>query len=302
MAENLMQIAGDLKMLPDDQLQLLMQSPNSPAPQFLVLGEIQGREKTRAAAAAQQQQQPTTVAQDAMAQGGQQMISRGNIPNQMQGFADGGAVEDNSAGTAGGIGGGVGSSIQKDYGLEGAKSLSTLNRGGVQGAVGATQAGSGNMGFWDLVRHKNNGYSDGGAVTQDIDGLNRSSAEIDYGIPGNNSQSPAAAAPTATANPMANYSQVIQDMAKAQAGPHSFGNGGFMGRLKAMTGDPEGYRSFIQNGGVEGSKKKKSNTFGLNDGGAVRPRFSPGFADGGAVGGLMPLSRDPATGKVRFGG
>jgi hypothetical protein len=232
MAENLMQVASDLKMLPDDQLQAIMQNPGSPAPQFLVLGEIQQREKTRAAAQAQQQQQPTTVAQDAMAQGGQQMISRGNMPNQMD---------------------------------------PRFNNGGIVG------------------------YDDGGAI--DFDNLNRGTSEIDYGISGKPTPAVQTTAPAAPTNPLANYSQVIQDMAKTQSGPTNFTNGGLMGRLKAMNEDPEGYKSFV----LSGASKKKTHSFGMNDGGAVRPRFNPGFADGGAVGGLMPLSRDPMTGKVRFG-
>jgi hypothetical protein len=220
MAENLMQVASDLKMLPDDQLQRLMQSQGSPAPQFLVLSELQEREKTRAAAAAQQQQQPTTVAQDIMRSAqpqGNPMMTRGSMPGQMapQGYADGGPV--------GGLGGAA-DSIEVNHGLGG--SLADLNRNPAAAAAAAQSAGvSADQKFFDDMSKK------------------------------------------------------IQ------------GNGGFaagLNRIGVMQSDPEGYKRFL---GMAEKKQSGGGRFG-----------SIKLNDGGPVGGLMPLSRDPATGKVRFGG
>lgn len=92
---NINQQASVLQGLNDQQLQMAMKSPPSGVPQFLVLSEMQRRQKMRAEAAPVAPPNPTTVAEDIQAQGVAgmpQMATGEDTPGGVASFAGGGSV------------------------------------------------------------------------------------------------------------------------------------------------------------------------------------------------------------------
>lgn len=91
---NIAQLSSMLQNLNDQQLQMEMKNPQAGVPQYLILSEMQRRQKMRADAAPKEPAPRTTVAQDITqgVAGLPDMASGGDAPGGVASFAGGGSV------------------------------------------------------------------------------------------------------------------------------------------------------------------------------------------------------------------
>ena len=87
---NIIQVQDDLKNFSQDQLVKEMQRPSGMAPQFLVLSEINRRQRVKQDLNARQSQQQPTVAEEAIASAG---IPQGGLASMSQALAPKSASE-----------------------------------------------------------------------------------------------------------------------------------------------------------------------------------------------------------------
>lgn len=301
-------IAEDLKVMDDGQLATLMQSQNPQVPGYLVLGELDARNRMRSAADAGQQAQEPTMAQQAAQQAGERdMMARSSMQRQVQGYAAGGPVLDEEKA---GIGALAAPTSEHDWNF---KSMNDLTAAPAAVAGAAPQVmipwefygmkGAENVDWAEEARLRNLGNSvKGGIFSPSYQAL--SDADRKAGR---------------------DYNRSLQGGgSRSQKGPGFFGM--FMERTDPLSGFTKlqaGAASSSSSSSSEGGEESTTTTEDGSGGstttsassgiGALspserlasnKPRFfieEEQFAGGGPVGGLVPLTRDPVTGQVRFG-